>query len=351
MSGAILGMRKAEIDRKFDEIVAFSEVERFLDTPLKHYSSGMQMRLAFAVAAHLEPEILLVDEVLAVGDAAFQKKCLGKMGDVARHGRTIVFVSHNIAAVKALCSRALLIKEGTIAKSGKVADVVDDYLLGTAPGVSAKEWRDPATAPGNENVRLSYIRVIPPGENATITVDTGVLIEIGFDNFLENINLDCTVYVASSDGVLLFESGHIISSENNSRTGSYHLTGRIPEHLLNAGRYSLNVLFGKDQRYVLFRMDDVIFFQVENTATGRGSNMSVAPGVIRPLLSWRTPSRKNCRWLRNRDELRRKTSSGKHKQRFALLRGRQFSQHKIFLQDSPAPLDGRYHSRAGPAEG
>ena len=287
MSGAILGMRKAEIDRKFDEIVAFSEVERFLDTPLKHYSSGMQMRLAFAVAAHLEPEILLVDEVLAVGDAAFQKKCLGKMGDVARHGRTIVFVSHNIAAVKALCSRAVLIKEGTIAKSGKVADVVDDYLLGTAPGVSAKQWRDPATAPGNENVRIAYIRIVPPEGSATITIDTGVVIEIGFENLLENINLDCTVYVASSDGILLFESGHIISSESNSRTGSYHLTGRIPEHLLNAGRYSLNVLFGKDQRYVLFRMDDVIFFQVENTSTGRGSNLSVAPGIIRPMLSWR----------------------------------------------------------------
>ena len=294
MSGAILGMRKAEIDRKFDEIVAFSEVERFLDTPLKHYSSGMQMRLAFAVAAHLEPEILLVDEVLAVGDAAFQKKCLGKMGDVARHGRTIVFVSHNIAAVKALCSRAVMIKDGTIAKSGAVAEVVDDYLLGSAPGVNAREWRDPATAPGNESVRLNYIRVVPPEENATITIDTGVLIEVGFDNLLEGINLDCTVYVASSDGVLVFESGYIISSEGNSRAGSYHLTGRIPEHLLNAGRYSLHVLFGKDQRYVLFRMDDVIFFEVENTATGRGANLSVAPGVVRPLLSWQHSFEEKC---------------------------------------------------------
>ena len=189
--------------------------------------------------------------------------------------------------MKALCSRAVLIKEGTIAKSGKVVDVVDDYLLGTAPGVSAKEWPDPATAPGNESVRITYIRIIPPEGNATITVDTGVVIEIGFENLLENINLDCTVYVASSDGVLLFESGHIISSESNSRTGSYHLRGRIPEHLLNAGRYSLNILFGKDQRYVLYRMDDVIFFEVENTSTGRGSNMSVAPGFIRPMLSWR----------------------------------------------------------------
>src|SRR6201995_2099221 len=114
MSGALLGMRAAEIRRKFDEIVAFSEVERFLDTPLKHFSSGMQVRLAFAVAAHLEPEILFVDEVLAVGDAAFQRKCLGKMGEVARDGRTILFVSHNMAAVESLCSTARMLTHGRI---------------------------------------------------------------------------------------------------------------------------------------------------------------------------------------------------------------------------------------------
>ncbi len=286
MSGAILGMRKAEIDRKFDEIVAFSEVERFLDTPLKHYSSGMQVRLAFAVAAHLEPEILFVDEVLSVGDASFQKKCLGKMGQVSREGRTILFVSHTMAAVKALSTRAILMKDGAIAASGRVAEIVDEYLIGAEPGANAKEWQDPATAPGNENVRVSYVRIVPPEGNAAITVDSGVLIEIGFDNLLDHINLDCTVYVTSSDGVLVFESGHIISSDRDSRSGFYHLTGRIPAHLLNAGRYSLNVLFGKDQRYVLFRMDDVIFFEVENTATGRGANMSVAPGVVRPMLAW-----------------------------------------------------------------
>ena len=286
MSGAILGMHKIEIDRKFDEIVAFSEVERFLDTPLKHYSSGMQMRLAFAVAAHLEPEILLVDEVLAVGDAAFQKKCLGKMSDVARRGRTIVFVSHNMAAVKALCSRAIFIRDGAVAKSGVVSGVVDDYLSGSTSRVSVRESRDLETAPGNENIRMVYIRAMPPDGNATITIDTGMLIEIGFDSLLKNINLDCTVYVTSSDGVLVFESGYIISSDCDSRSGFYHLTGRIPGHLLNAGRYSLNVLFGKDQRHVLFRMDDVIFFQVENTATGRGANMAIAPGIVRPLLLW-----------------------------------------------------------------
>jgi lipopolysaccharide transport system ATP-binding protein len=298
LSGAILGMSKREIERKFDEIVAFAELEKFIDTPVKHYSSGMYVRLAFAVAAHLEPEILFVDEVLAVGDARFQKKCLGKMGQVSREGRTILFVSHNMAAVKALCTRAVLMKEGAVVKSGAVAEVVDDYLLGAAPGESAKEWQDPATAPGNENVRISYIRIVPPEGNATITVDTGALIEIGFDNSLENINLDCTVYVTSSDGVLIFESGHGISSDCDSRSGSYHLTGRIPAHLLNAGRYSLNVLFGKDQRYVLFRMDDVIFFEIENTSTGRGSNMSVAPGVIRPMLSWRHSFEEKCSLVR-----------------------------------------------------
>ncbi len=128
LSGAILGMTKAEIQRKFDEIVAFAEVEKFIDTPLKHYSSGMQMRLAFAVAAHLEPELLLVDEVLAVGDVAFQKKCLGKMGDVARAGRTILFVSHNMHAVQHLCSRCLLMNDGGVAQLGAVSECVQTYL-------------------------------------------------------------------------------------------------------------------------------------------------------------------------------------------------------------------------------
>src|SRR3989440_115995 len=128
LNGAIFGMTRREIDRKFDEIVAFAEVERFVDTPVKHYSSGMYLRLAFAVAAHLEPEILLVDEVLAVGDIAFQRKCLGKMGDVARQGRTILFVSHNMAAVESLCSTAYLLENGQLAESGTTKTVVDVYL-------------------------------------------------------------------------------------------------------------------------------------------------------------------------------------------------------------------------------
>lgn len=287
LNGAILGMAKQEISRKFDEIVAFAEIAKFIDTPVRHYSSGMYMRLAFAVAAHLEPEILLVDEVLSVGDAMFQKKCLGKMGQVSREGRTIIFVSHNMAAVRALCSRALLIEAGGIAAAGSAVEVVDEYLLGTSASESCLEWPDPASAPGNDNVRVSFIRILPPEGKATINVDTGATIEIGFENFLDGINLDCTVYVTSSEGILLFESGQIISSNEDSRRGSYCLTGTIPPNLLNAGRYTLDVLFGKDQRYVLYRVDNVACFLVENTSTGRGANMEIAPGVVRPLVNWR----------------------------------------------------------------
>jgi lipopolysaccharide transport system ATP-binding protein len=208
------------------------------------------------------------------------------MKDVSHHGRTILFVSHNMAAVKALCPRAILLKDGAIAATGNTQDIVDDYLLNALPEVSASEWPDPATAPGNEDVRVAYIRVIPPENEAAITIDTGGLIEIGFHSLRKNIALDCTVYLSSRDGTLIFESGHLISSDRDSRCGFYHLVGRIPGHLLNAGRYSLDVQFGKDQSYVLFRIDEPVSFEVENTTTGRGSNMSVAPGLVRPKLAW-----------------------------------------------------------------
>jgi lipopolysaccharide transport system ATP-binding protein len=141
---------------------------------------------------------------------------------------------------------------------------------------------------------MSYVRIIPPEGNETISIDTGALIEIGFDNLRKDINLDCTVYLVSGEGVLIFESGYIISSDRDSRCGFYRLTGRIPGHLLNAGRYYLNVVFGKDQRYVLFRIDEAVSFDVENTLTGRGLNMGVAPGIIRPLLSWRQSFQEEC---------------------------------------------------------
>src|SRR4051812_28185210 len=161
LNGAILGMKHAEIERNFDEIVAFAEIDRFLNTPVKRYSTGMYMRLAFAVAAHLQPEILIVDEVLAVGDAAFQRKCLGKMSEVSRDGRTIIFVSHNMSAVQNLCSRVVWLAGGHIMEEGEPGRIINDYLKTTLTTMSQQTWDDQATAPGNHLVRLHRAAVAP----------------------------------------------------------------------------------------------------------------------------------------------------------------------------------------------
>ncbi len=179
LNGAILGMTKVEIKRKFDEIVAFSEIEKFLDTPVKRYSSGMYVRLAFAVAAHLEPEILIVDEVLAVGDAEFQKKCLGKMRDAAGHQKTILFVSHNIVAVQSLCSRAMLLREGKLVADDAVGPVVSSYLNFVCGREHITQWKDPGTAPGNEMLRVKSLQVVAESStnNDFISMQTPFRIE------------------------------------------------------------------------------------------------------------------------------------------------------------------------------
>src|SRR5262245_22250020 len=157
LSGAIIGMRTREIARRFDEIVGFAEVERFVDTPVKHYSSGMYMRLAFAVAAHLESEILLVDEVLAVGDAAFQKKCLGKLGDAARDGRTVVLVSHNLVTIEGLCSSALLLDEGRVVRRGPAAEVVHEYLARSAATTGRGDLKSTKARRGSGEIRFAEV--------------------------------------------------------------------------------------------------------------------------------------------------------------------------------------------------
>ncbi len=181
LNGAILGMTRVEIKAKFDEIVAFSEVERFLDTPVKRYSSGMYVRLAFAVAAHLEPEILIVDEVLAVGDANFQKKCLSKMQDVGQGGRTVLFVSHSMPAITRLCTRAILLNEGRVLSDGPTAQVVSAYLGSGLNGAATREWPDPAKAPGNHVARLRAVRVLTGDSALTDAVDIRLEIRIILD--------------------------------------------------------------------------------------------------------------------------------------------------------------------------
>lgn len=285
LNGAILGMSKAEIKKKFDEIVAFAEVEQFLDTPVKRYSSGMYVRLAFAVAAHLEPEILIVDEVLAVGDAQFQKKCMGKMENVGKEGRTILFVSHNMAAIKTLCSTGIVLNKGQMIFHGSVEGAVDQYLGPDNLDKNEIYWDDIADAPGNENIRLKSI-AITPLQGSTIDIDSGIKISTVFFNTTAGRSLDFTLLIFTLDGVCLFDTAIILTRDNDAKIGYFSTKCLIPPHLLNAGIYKINLVFGESQRHLLYQVEDIISFEVEHTATGRGSNMNRAPGVIRPILDW-----------------------------------------------------------------
>jgi lipopolysaccharide transport system ATP-binding protein len=290
MSGAVLGMRAAEIRRKFDEIVAFSEVERFLDTPLKHFSSGMQMRLAFAVAAHLEPEILLVDEVLAVGDASFQKKCLGKMGDISKQGRTILFVSHNMVALRKLCPRAIRLEGGQIVESGDSDAVVGHYLQGNTDAKLETEWDNPETAPGDHRVRLRSVRMIPHyAADGLITVHTPLRIEFTYWNNVANAVLNVSMILNDAEETCVFSGG---SGHRPLPAGLIRHTVEIPGDFLNTGSYHINVMIVKDGSVgILLQNNTVAFEVVEGEVVGNWYGR--APGAVRPKFEWKTETIEN----------------------------------------------------------
>jgi lipopolysaccharide transport system ATP-binding protein len=284
LNGAILGMRRAEIKRKFDEIVDFSGVERYIDTPVKRYSSGMYVRLAFAVAAHLESEILIVDEVLAVGDAEFQKKCLGKMGEVSKgEGRTVLFVSHNMAAVKTLCNKGIVLVNGRLAYQNKQLEAVSFYQNNNNTQSSFEHQGNLHSAPGNENIRVLKFKIKSlTGES--ISISTGLSFEMTFFCQKAGINLDATFELKNSEEIPVFHNGVLISTNNDSKTGFYTVQCTIPPFLLNAGNYVFKLIFGENQRYLLFGADDFIGFEVENET--KGSNSALTPGIIHPKLNF-----------------------------------------------------------------
>ena len=284
LNGAILGMTRKEITRKFDEIVDFSGVERYIDTPVKRYSSGMYVRLAFAVAAHLESEILIVDEVLAVGDAEFQKKCLGKMGDVSKgEGRTVLFVSHNMAAVKELCNQGILLNQGKIEYIGTATESVIEYQKGRNSNDSYFYEGSIENAIGNENIRIKEFSVKPLSGDY-ISIESGAKVKLIFYNNRPNINLDATFELRSTDEVVVFHTGSLIYRNLDSKIGLHEVTFDLPPHLLNAGNYYFKIIFGENQRYILFENDNLVSFSVENKAIG--SNANVLPGIIRPDLNF-----------------------------------------------------------------
>lgn len=283
LNGTILGMTKKEIDRKFDEIVAFSGVEKFIDTPVKRYSSGMKVRLGFAVAAHLDPEVLIIDEVLAVGDAEFQKKCLGKMREISTsEGRTILFVTHNMAAVKQLCNKGMVLKNGMRVFEGTETEAVNFYQNNHQ--ANDHFYHDGAieTAPGNDNIRILEFAVKPlTGE--IVSILSGFQFELRFMNYRENINLDVTFELRTVDEIVVFHQGTIVSSNKDSKRGVYTVKGQLPAHLLNAGVYTFRLMFGENLRHALFGISDLIQFEIQYESLV-ASNYSVKPGIIRPAI-------------------------------------------------------------------
>lgn len=297
LNGAILGMTHAEIKRKFDEIVAFAEVERFLDTPVKHYSSGMYVRLAFAVAAHLEPEILVVDEVLAVGDAGFQKKCLDKMDDAGHTGRTVLFVSHNMQAVTRLSSRCVLLERGRVRLDGPSTRVASAYMSSGVGATSIREWPELSDAPGDDVVRLCAVRVRSEDGDLVDTVDIRrpVGIELEYEVLAPGHVFHPHFGLRNEDGVMLFVAQDVDRTWRRRRRppGRYISTGWIPGNLLAEGAVSiLVVLMTLEPEHAHAIVPDAVLFRVVDDLsapdTARGDYPRPIPGVVRPLLRWTT---------------------------------------------------------------
>ena len=286
LNGAILGMGKAEIKKKFDEIVAFAEVEKFLDTPVKRYSSGMYMRLAFAVAAHLEPEILIVDEVLAVGDAKFQKKCLGKMQDVGQEGRTVLFVSHNMTALKSLCEKAIWLNSGVVVESGNAENVVSNYLQNDVSVNMNQIWNNPETAPGNEKVRLHSVKISHEGEKdgESITVATPIGLEFELWNFEPGAMLSFNVALYDNQDVCIFNIG---SDAKAYPTGKVRGICHIPGNFMNDGNFRVRLLIFRDGSVALVQLDNAATFEVHDVER-EGAWYGKWPGAVRPMFKWDT---------------------------------------------------------------
>ncbi len=298
LNGAILGMSKSEIIRKFDEIVAFAEVEKFLDTPVKRYSSGMYVRLAFAVAAHLEPEILVVDEVLAVGDAEFQKKCLGKMGQVGTEGRTVLFVSHNMNAIEQLCTSAMLLDRGEIRHfSADVREVTKQYLFGSHEGRNTAKWQnrgDEFPNPWFKPLRLQLTDeqgnelVMPVHNNQEIWVT----VEAEISELDPALTIGYAIY--ADDGTPLYWSYQTDEAEDKwprLERGKCTLRSKIPPRLLNEGDYRLELLGGLHYRKWLFEPGKnvpSIVLQIRGGLSDSPYWMVRRPGMLAPVLGWET---------------------------------------------------------------
>lgn len=293
LNGAILGMKRDEIERKFDEIVAFAEVEKFIDTPVKHYSSGMHMRLAFAVAAHLEPQILLVDEVLAVGDVAFQRKCLGKMSSVAHHGRTVLFVSHNVQAVRSLCKKTIWLQDGQVRSMGDSDAIVEAYLQASTRREHSNDLSEIISGlPPDPNFQLRDLSLEQDALPATTVLsDKSLEVVIQFSVLKQTAGLHVYVQLLDSEGTLLLESINNGDAEELPvvEEGEYVCRLVFPADFLAPRRYE--VLVNASIAGVRFCLPDPIRIAIDVQASGKFNRAYagyVTPGKLAPLLEWKT---------------------------------------------------------------
>jgi lipopolysaccharide transport system ATP-binding protein len=297
LNGAILGMTKDEVRKKFDEIVAFAEVEKFIDTPVKRYSSGMYVRLAFSVAAHLDPEIMVVDEVLAVGDHGFQKKCLGKMEEASRGNRTVLFVSHNMGSISTLCSKVIWLDSGRILKYGKSDRVISEYVIGQSGKVGEVIWPEIENAPGNEKVRLKSIKILSEGiVTADVPIDKPVTIEIDYWNLKEGAFLDCGLGIQDKMNNYVFVASNRPFTNLSTDDwygkalpkGLFRSVCIIPSHLLNDEYYSVEIGIANQRNEFEIRMGNIISFTVYETGNEMSEYFGKMSGVVRPKLAWTT---------------------------------------------------------------
>ena len=287
LNGTILGMTKAEIRKKFDEIVAFSEIEKFIDTPVKRYSSGMYVRLAFAVAAHLEPEILIVDEVLAVGDAPFQEKCIGKMGQASRSGRTVLFVSHALAVVSNLCSRVLLLEGGMKRMEGSGEEVITAYVDSVSSTPSEVRWEDSNRNVNSGRMRLTASRILCDSKiTADVDMDKSTTVQFDFEVLQDGLNVSSSIHLYDKHGTCVLASG---TAPRVANRGTYQHSCVLPAHFLNDGHYSITILLIVDLTRFDVVMPNAISFVVHETKRW-GEYLGTVIGCVRPRLEWNEKS-------------------------------------------------------------
>ena len=296
LNGAILGMSRREIRQKFDAIVAFAECETFLDTAVKHYSSGMYVRLGFAIAALLDPEILIVDEVLSVGDAAFQKRSLKAIQDAVKRGTTCIMVSHHLPSISSLCQRAVLLQSGRLVADGAPEEVIRQYLTSARRGGGQTNWQD-SNAPGNDEVRIRSVKIFQEHVSqplSEVEIGESIRVEITYDKRSSDGELTSTITLKDDAGTPVFMSTSatplafkmIATEEPLELPGQYKAVCTIPENLLNEGRYAISVVVGRGLNQPFATAEECLTFDVHDTGDQRGLYSGAWPGVVRPKLNW-----------------------------------------------------------------